>query len=62
MDNLMEWLVLKTSSLPDKNGSFKFLFSYFSAKSYVVDTQKNRHSVTVLLSTKNICQDIRIRK
>ena len=30
-------------------------FSYFSTKSYVVGTQKNRLNETVLLSTQNIC-------
>ena len=30
-------------------------FSYFSTKIYVVGTQKNRLSVTVLLSSQNIC-------
>ena len=30
-------------------------FSYFSAKTYVVGTQKNRLIETVLLSTQNIC-------
>ena len=32
----------------------KNLFSYFSTKSYVVGTQKNRLNETVLLSTQNI--------
>ena len=31
------------------------LFSYFSTKTYVVGTQKNRLNETVLLSTLNIC-------
>ena len=31
-----------------------YLF-YFSSKTYVVGTQKNRLNETVLLSTKNIC-------
>ena len=30
-------------------------FSYFSSKTYVVGTQKNRLNETVLLSTQNIC-------
>ena len=30
-------------------------FSYFSTKTYVVGTQKNRLNETVLLSTQNIC-------
>ena len=29
--------------------------SYFSTKTYVVGTQKNRLNETVLLSTQNIC-------
>ena len=33
----------------------KNLFSYFSTKTYVVGTQKNRLIKTVLLSTQNIC-------
>ena len=32
-----------------------FTLSYFSTKTYVVGTQKNRHNVTALLSTKNMC-------
>ena len=31
------------------------LFSYFSTKTYVVGTQKNRLNETILLSTQNIC-------
>ena len=31
------------------------LFSYFSTKTYVVGTQKNRLDETVLLSTQNTC-------
>ena len=30
-------------------------FSYFSTKTYVVDTQKNRLDEMVLLSTQNAC-------
>ena len=30
-------------------------FLYFSSKTYVVGTQKNRLNETVLLSTQNIC-------
>ena len=33
----------------------KISFSYFSTKTYVVGTQKNRLIETVLLSTQNIC-------
>ena len=31
------------------------LISYFSTKTYVVGTQKNRLNETVLLGTQNIC-------
>ena len=37
-------------------------FSYFSTKTYVADTQKNRLIETVLLSTQNICQKLWVRK
>ena len=37
-------------------------FSYFSTKTYVVGTQKNRLHETVLLSTNNICLDCMVRK
>ena len=33
----------------------KKFFFYFSTKTYVVGTQKNRLNETVLLSTQNIC-------
>ena len=33
----------------------KIICSYFSTKTYVVGTQKNRLNETVLLSTPNIC-------
>ena len=33
----------------------KNIFFYFSTKTYVVGTQKNRLNETVLLSTQNIC-------
>ena len=33
----------------------KICFSYFSTKTYVVGTQKNRLNETVLLNTQNIC-------
>ena len=38
------------------------LFSYFSTKTYVMGTQKNRLNETVLLSTQNICSSWWIRK
>ena len=37
-------------------------FSYFSTKTYVVGTQKNRLNEMVLLSTQNICLDDWVRK
>ena len=37
-------------------------FSYFSTKTYVVGTQKNRLNETVLLSTQNICKKLWVRK
>ena len=36
--------------------------SYFSTKTYVVGTQKNRLNETVLLSTQNICLNCWVRK
>ena len=38
------------------------IFSYFSTKTYVVGTQKNRLIETVLLSTKNISLKLWVRK
>ena len=38
------------------------LFSYFSTKTYVVGTQKNRLNETVLLRTQNTCLNRWIRK
>ena len=38
-----------------KSAYRKKYFSYFSTKTYVVGTQKNRLNETVLLSTQNIC-------
>ena len=40
----------------------KYEFIYFSTKTYVVGTQKNRLNETVLLSSHNICLNWRIRK
>ena len=40
---------------PLVKSAYPKLFSYFSTKTYVVGTQKNRLNETVLLSTKNIC-------
>ena len=38
-----------------RSGSVKKKIFYFSTKTYVVGTQKNRLNETVLLSTKNKC-------
>ena len=38
-----------------KSAYQKIIFSYLSAKIYVVETQKNRLGETVLFSTQNIC-------
>ena len=40
---------------PDKSAYLKKYFLYFSSKTYVVGTQKNRLNETVLLSTQNTC-------
>ena len=39
---------------PDKSAYQKKHFSYFSHKTYVVGTQKNRLDETILLITQNI--------
>ena len=38
------------------------IFFYFSAKTYVVGTQKNCLNEIVLLSTQNICLKVWVRK
>ena len=40
----------------------KNYFSYFSTKTYVVGTQKNRLNETVLLRNQNICFNLWVRK
>ena len=40
----------------------KYLFSYFSTKTYVVGAQKNCLNETVLLSTQNKCLNLWLRK
>ena len=40
----------------------KLQFSYFSTKTHVVGTQKNRLNETVLLSTQSICLNLWIKK
>ena len=49
---------------PDKSVYLKIIFSYFSTKTYVVGTQKNRLTeiYMVLLSTQNTCLNQRLRK
>ena len=39
---------------PDKSTYWKTIFLYFSSKTYVVGTQKNRLNENVSLSTQNI--------
>ena len=39
---------------PDKSAYWGNYFRYFSSKTYVVDTQKNRLNETVLLSTQKL--------
>ena len=45
-----------------KNAYQKNIFIYFSTKTYVVGTQKNRLNERVLLSTQNICYNWWVRK
>ena len=48
---------------PDKNAYWKIiLFLYFSSKTNVVGTQKNRLNETVLLRTQNTCLNEWVRK
>ena len=49
------WKVGYTLSVPEKN-------SYFSTKTYVVCTQKNRLDKTILLGTQNTCFNWWVRK
>ena len=42
--------------------TLKSFFFYFSTKTYVVGTQKNRLNETVLLIAQNICLDYWVRK
>ena len=42
---------LDHNQAPDRSAYWKIIFSYFSPKTYVVGTQKNRLNETVLLST-----------
>ena len=42
--------------------SYQASWSYFSTKTYVVGTQKNRLNETVLLSTQNTCLNGLVRK
>ena len=48
------FLISSKSRPPDKSAKLKKIFSYFSAKTYVIGAQKNRLSETVLLSNINI--------
>ena len=44
-------------SRPLVKSAYQKYFFYFSTKTYVVGTQKNRLNETVLLSTQNICKN-----
>ena len=59
--NSFSWLKVVRPGLQIRVGTGK-LFSYFSTKTYVVGTQKNRLNETVLLSTQNTCLNGRLRK
>ena len=50
----MSALIMKDMSGPQIRVTENY-FSYFSTKTYVVDTQKNSLNETVLLSTQNTC-------
>ena len=54
-------VLVKIASARPKDKAYKSIFSNFSTKIYVVGTQKNRLSVTVLLSGQNICFNLWIR-
>ena len=43
---------------PDKSAYWKIIFSYFSTKTYVVGTQKNRLIETVLLSPNRLIETV----
>ena len=47
---------------PVKGAQSKYFLIYFSTKTYVVGTLKNRLNETVLLSTLNLCLNQWIRK
>ena len=57
--NLMSWLISSGLQIRMHNENY---FPYFSTKTYVVGTQKNRLNETVLLSTQNICLNWWVRK
>ena len=49
------WTIIEDKNTPpDKRACWK-IYLYFSSKTYVVGTQKNRLNVTFLLSTQNKC-------
>ena len=50
------------SAVPQIRVRIGKLFLYFSSKTYVVGTQKNRLNETVLLSTQNTCLNYWVRK
>ena len=56
-------MVYATGPRPlDKKLKVKNYFSYFFTKTYVVGTQKNSLSETVLLSTQNTCFNSEVEK
>ena len=60
LGSVVEVINIRTHSLPMfmrlDSVYQKNYFSYFSTKTFVVGTQKNRLNETVLLSTQNICK------
>ena len=50
----MKVVVKEAAAENNDNITLKNYFSYFSSKTYVVGSRKNRLNETVLMSTKNI--------
>ena len=55
MNGNLQMKQTKEIGYPNKSAELKIFFSYFSNKTYVVGTQKNRLNETVLLSSQNTC-------
>ena len=53
-----KFLGLQSKNRPPDKSVPENYFSYFSTKTYIVGTQKNRLDETVLLSTQNTCLDL----